>query len=169
MDKSIENNDTSRIDLARAYLAPAMVICTIPFAILVALTAVAFALSGEIASLIICIAFVLTYAALCIIFAIRANDKDHYMTVGDEELTIKAGKGYEPFSIRWDDITEVVYYRMSSAAGWFNLAYSKVPPRSFFIKHKSEGGKELMTLGGHIKLELLRPIIEEKGLKLSVK
>lgn len=169
MNNSIENNGASKLDLARAYLLPAMVICTILFAIIVALTAVAFALSGEIASLIICIAFVLTYAALCVIFVIRANDKEHYMTIGDEELTIKAGKGYEPFSIAWDDITEVVYYRMSSAAGWFNFAYSKVLPRSFFIKHKSEDGKELTTLGGHTKLDLLRPIIEKKEIKFTVK
>lgn len=157
------------INLAKAYLLPAILIASLPFIPLIAITAVAFALSGELACLIISIAFAVSYAALIVVFIINSRDREHYMTLTDEGITIKAGKNHEPFSIAYTDIAEVVYYRMTSVKGWANFAYSKVLPRSFFIKHSGENGEELVTLGGHITLDELKPLIEEKGLSITVK
>ncbi len=158
-----------KINLSKAYLLPAILIASLPFIPLIAITAVAYALSGEIACLIISIAFAVSYAALIVVFIINSRDREHYMTLGEEELTIKPSKADEPFSIKYADITEVVYYRMTSLKGWGNFAYSKVLPRSFFIKHKGEDGEELLTLGGHITQDELGPLLEEKGLTLTVK
>ena len=120
--------------------------------------------------LIIFLMLLLVYITLIIFYKKISNNKNHNLIIYDCKMVINypnINNMKHILEISYDSIIKLEYYKITSLVSWFQLLNGIVPKCVFITYIKN--GKEVCELMGHMELNDIKKIANDKNIKLIIK
>ena len=126
--------------------------------------------SFDIMILIIFLMLLLVYVVLIIFYKKISNNKNHNLIIYDCKMVINypnINNVKHILEISYDSIIKLEYYKITSLVSWFQLLNGIVPKCVFITYIKN--GEEVCELMGHMELNDIKKIANDKNIKLIIK
>ena len=158
------------IDLSKKQFVPAMILLNIVFMPPVLILLICFLLYQELRFLLIGGMFLLFYAVGLMLVCKAARSKEYYLMIENNGLKIHCGNKYCDkdtgfWTISYDDILQLDYYKTFSLKGWFIL-WNGLFPNSVFVTFYDVFGQELSVFIGYMDIKQIKGIAAKGNVKL---
>lgn len=157
-------------NLSEKQFKPAVIFLSIIFSPLLLGVLAVLIFNFDMIALIIFLMLLLVYIILIIFYKKISNNKNHNLIIYDCKMVIN----YPNFNnmkhvleIDYNSIIKLEYYKISSLVSWFQLLNGVVPKCVFITYIKN--GIEVCELMGHMDLNDIKKITNDKNIKLVIK
>ena len=118
----------------------------------------------------ISLCLLLIYVLLILLVRKTTKTKKNYLIIHEESFEIhypNIGNGTNELNVKFCDVIEVEYYRITSIRGWFQIL-GCVAPKCTYITYL-KNGKRTTELMGFFDLSDIKKITSENGIRLILK
>jgi hypothetical protein len=123
----------------------------------------------EILILIIFLILLILYIVLIIFYKKISNNNNHYLMLYSKKMEIHYHNNKMNYvkTIKYDNIIELEYYKLSSVLSWLQLI-NGVFPKCVYVKHNSCGKVECEPIG-YMNISDIKKISKDINIKLVIK
>lgn len=158
-----------KLNLEKRQLQPQLILLSVIFFPFILALLIASIIKPEKPIIIVLVCLFALYVVLTLVLWLLSMRKDKYLTIGDDETTIRYPNvsNANIIKITNSNITRIEYYKLSTIKNWLTL-FNFVLPQCVYITYKDENDEERDAFIGYLNVEEVKILSQRLNANLII-